>query len=122
MIAMHCVSRYHHTVKLPHHRASADKRGDVVETDAIDRLASSTWGEDDGVGIARSGYPVFTAEHELAGYVTSGSYSPTLKKPIALALLDSSYATIGQEFLVEVRHRKVQAKSVKTPFYRRPPR
>ncbi|PSR36016.1 MAG: glycine cleavage system protein T [Sulfobacillus thermosulfidooxidans] len=73
-------------------------------------------------GIARSGYPVFTAEHELAGYVTSGSYSPTLKKPIALALLDSSYATIGQEFLVEVRHRKVQAKSVKTPFYRRPPR
>ena len=72
-------------------------------------------------GIARAGYDVALGDGESAGHVTSGSYSPTLKKPIALALVSQPQAKIGQEFFVSIRNRKVPAVCVKTPFYRRPP-
>nr|WP_171822657.1 glycine cleavage system aminomethyltransferase GcvT [Sulfobacillus thermosulfidooxidans] len=71
-------------------------------------------------GIARSGYAVSNAEGKPIGVITSGSYSPTLKKPIALALVESSYAKPGQHFSVMIRNRAVPTLSVKTPFYRRP--
>jgi aminomethyltransferase len=49
------------------------------------------------------------------GEVTSGTFSPTLKKGIALALLDSSVA-VGDEVAVDVRGRESRFTVVKPPF------
>lgn len=69
-------------------------------------------------GIPRHGYPVFVGE-ELIGEVTTGTQSPSLKKNIGLALITSEKAELGQEVDVEIRGKRLKAKVVSTPFYRR---
>ncbi|MGH9367106.1 MAG: glycine cleavage system aminomethyltransferase GcvT [Thermoanaerobaculia bacterium] len=68
-------------------------------------------------GIARHGYPAKTAHGP--GVVTSGTHSPTLGKPIGLALLPASASAVGTGFEVEIRGRAAKARVVDTPFYRR---
>ena len=72
-----------------------------------------------GRGIARHGHPVFLGD-EAAGAVTSGSYAPFLKKSIGLCSLPSARASVGTDFDVEIRGRRVPARVVPTPFYKRP--
>ncbi|MFB2881726.1 glycine cleavage system aminomethyltransferase GcvT [Floridanema aerugineum] len=72
-----------------------------------------------GRNIARQGYPI-SYEGETVGEVTSGSWSPTLSCPIALAYLPTNLAKIGQELQVEIRGKFYPAKVVKKPFYRSP--
>jgi len=69
-------------------------------------------------GIARHGYPAKTPAG--AGVVTSGTHSPTLGKPIGLALLPAAAGAIGAEFDVEIRGRDARARVIPTPFYKRP--
>ncbi|MFK2824346.1 glycine cleavage system aminomethyltransferase GcvT [Bacillus sp. B190/17] len=69
-------------------------------------------------GIPRHGYPVFSGE-EAAGHVTTGTQSPTLKKNIGLALVKAELAVPDQELFVEIRGKKLAAKTVKPPFYKR---
>ncbi|CAB4869368.1 MAG: glycine cleavage system aminomethyltransferase GcvT [Actinobacteria bacterium] len=52
---------------------------------------------------------------DVIGEVTSGTFSPTLKKGIALALLDVSVA-LGDEVVVDVRGRESRFTVVKPPF------
>ena len=52
---------------------------------------------------------------EVIGEVTSGTFSPTLRQGIALALLDSS-VSIGDEVVVDVRGRGSRFRVVKPPF------
>jgi aminomethyltransferase len=54
-------------------------------------------------------------EGEVIGEVTSGTFSPTLKKGIALALLDVSVA-VDDEVVVDVRGRASRFRVVKPPF------
>lgn len=68
-------------------------------------------------GIARGGYQVSTPGGELVGAITTGMPSPTLGKNLALALVRSDVAKIGNELDVVVRGRPVRARVVKTPFY-----
>jgi aminomethyltransferase len=56
-----------------------------------------------GRGIARPGMAV-SADGEEAGRVTSGTFSPTLRKGVALALLDRR-VSVGDEVTVDVRGR-----------------
>ena len=49
------------------------------------------------------------------GEVTSGTFSPTLKNGIALALLDSS-VSLGTVVVIDVRGRQSQAEVVNLPF------
>ncbi|MGQ9855124.1 MAG: glycine cleavage system aminomethyltransferase GcvT [Fervidobacterium sp.] len=51
------------------------------------------------------------------GYVTSGTFSPTLNKPIAFALIDAGIK-LGDTVQVLIRDKYVDATVVKTPFYR----
>ena len=69
-------------------------------------------------GIARKGYPVLY-NSEPVGRVTSGTWSPTLKEPIALAYVTREVATINTQIEVEIRGKKHPAVIVKRPFYRR---
>jgi aminomethyltransferase len=70
-------------------------------------------------GIARHGYPVYLGD-EPAGSVTSGSYAPFLQKNIGLCYLPAPRAAVGTPFHVDIRGRRVAARVVPTPFYKRP--
>lgn len=67
-------------------------------------------------GVPRQGYEV-QVEGKNAGYITSGSFSPTLKKNIALALIEVSHAVPGSRVDVVVRNKALKAEVVKIPFY-----
>ncbi len=69
-------------------------------------------------GIPRHGYAVYKGDEKI-GEVTTGTQSPTLKKNIGLALLDSQYTAADTEIDVELRGKRLKAKVVATPFYRR---
>jgi aminomethyltransferase len=71
-----------------------------------------------GRGIARHGYPVFLGAEEL-GEVTSGSYAPFLQKNIGLVYLPADRCAPGTEFDVDIRGKRVGARVVPTPFYKR---
>jgi len=74
-----------------------------------------------GRGIARHGYPVHLGDEE-SGCVTSGSYAPFLQKNIGLCYLPAARSTVGTELDVDVRGRRVAARVVPTPFYKRRPK
>ncbi|MBC2116786.1 glycine cleavage system aminomethyltransferase GcvT [Listeria booriae] len=69
-------------------------------------------------GIPRHDYKVFAGDKEI-GIVTSGTQSPTLGKNLGLALIDIDYTALDSLVEVEVRNKKLQAKVVPTPFYKR---
>lgn len=71
-----------------------------------------------GPGIARSHCPIFKNDRRV-GVVTSGTRSPTLKKSIALAYVESREAAVDNTLEVEIRGRKVPGRVVKLPFYHR---
>jgi aminomethyltransferase len=71
-----------------------------------------------GRGIARDGYEVFI-DGAPAGWVTSGSPSPTLNKNIGLCYVPVEQARVGRAIQVMVRNQPVDAEIVETPFYKR---
>ncbi|MCD6379773.1 glycine cleavage system aminomethyltransferase GcvT [bacterium] len=70
-----------------------------------------------GRGIPRTGFKVFQNGEEV-GYVTSGNYSPTFRKPLAIALIRRSIPKEVKDFEIEIRGRKLGAKRIKFPFYK----
>lgn len=71
-----------------------------------------------GRNIARHDYAVIY-NNEPVGRITSGTLSPTLGYPIALAYVPAAIAQVGQELMVEIRAKTYPAKVVKRPFYKR---
>jgi aminomethyltransferase len=72
-----------------------------------------------GRGIARHGYPVLDADGPT-GVVTSGTMSPTLGEPIAMAYVATAHTAPGTMLDVEIRGARVAAEVVPLPFYKRP--
>ncbi|WP_414581689.1 glycine cleavage system aminomethyltransferase GcvT [Scytonema sp. PCC 10023] len=70
-----------------------------------------------GRNIARHGYQVLS-QGVVVGEVTSGTLSPTLGYPIALAYVPTELATVSQQLEVEIRGKAYPAVVVKRPFYR----
>ena len=68
-------------------------------------------------GIARHGYPARSPHGE--GTITSGTHSPTLGRPIGLAMLPAADTAIGTEFEADIRGRSAKARVAPTPFYKR---
>ena len=67
----------------------------------------------------RQGYPVLRGDAEV-GVVTSGTVSPTLGHPIAMAYVASDCAAEGCELSVDLRGKSREAVVVSAlPFYRR---
>ena len=66
-------------------------------------------------GIPRAGMEVKNAAGAVIGVVTSGTFSPTLKKGIALALLDNSIK-LSDQVIVDVRGRDCVAEVTKLPL------
>ena len=66
-------------------------------------------------GIPRAGMSVKGADGKEIGVVTSGTFSPSLKVGIALALLDPEYA-VGDVVTIDVRGRESSATINSLPF------
>jgi len=67
-------------------------------------------------GVPRHGYEIQSPEGEPIGHVTSGTMSPTLGEPIALAYLPTAYTDPGQSVRVVVRGEPKKARTRATPF------
>jgi aminomethyltransferase len=72
----------------------------------------------EGRGIARHGYPVHAGERRT-GVVTSGTQSPTLGVPIAMAYVSPGDAEPDTRVEIEIRDARIPARVVPLPFYRR---
>ena len=65
-------------------------------------------------GVPRAGMSVLNDDNEV-GKTTSGTFSPSLKQGIALALL-SKDIELEQEVSIDIRGKRARAKVVKPPF------
>lgn len=76
------------------------------------------WGlRAEGRGIPRTGMAVLDGSGTRVGEVTSGTFSPTLRTGIALALLDTAAGvSAGSALAVDVRGRPQAVEVVKPPF------
>jgi len=72
-----------------------------------------------GRRIAREGTQVLAGQVDI-GEVTSGTFSPTLEKSIAMAYIARDAAIVGANVAVDVRGQCETATIVALPFYRRP--
>ncbi len=64
---------------------------------------------------AREGALVYAGDKQV-GRVTSGGFSPSLERPIAMAFIDTALADEGTDLEVEVRKKRLPAKVTKMPF------
>ena len=69
----------------------------------------------EGRAPARAGAPVLRQDGTTVGTVTSGTFSPTLERPIAMALVDTAAAK-DAGLAVSVRGKAIPAAVTKMPF------
>lgn len=101
------------------------KAGDFLGRDVLARQVAE--GTDrrlvgftiDERAIPRQGHRVWYGGVDV-GAVCSGTMSPTLGIPIGTCYLPAAAAVPGTTFEVDIRGRRVPARVVKLPFYRRP--
>jgi aminomethyltransferase len=101
-----------------------DRPGDFVGRAALTRAAEAPTKQLVGLivrgrGIARHGYPVHVRDRRT-GTVTSGTHSPTLGVPIAMAYVAPGDAAPGTMLDIEIRDARAAAEVVPLPFYTRP--
>jgi aminomethyltransferase len=68
--------------------------------------------------VAREGSAVLS-RGKTVGEVTSGTFSPTLDRPIAMAYVEPRTAASGAQLTVDIRGSEVPAVVVPLPFYKR---
>ena len=73
----------------------------------------------EGRSIAREGHPILAPGTQV-GKVTSGTYSPTIDRNIAMGYVLMEFAGPGQRLQVDIRGRPAEAEVVPLPFYSRP--
>ncbi len=70
-------------------------------------------------GVPRHGYEVCDAQGTVIGHVTSGTMSPSMRKPIGMAYVNAPFFKMDSEIFIKVRDRLLKAKVVKAPFYKK---
>ncbi len=99
---------------------ATDKK-DYVGYDALVGLGSSPTVVRRGAvldrGIPRHGFEVLDVASKRVGSVTSGTFSPILKRGIALCRVKQEDSEFGREIKIRVRDRMEDGRLVKPPFY-----
>lgn len=72
----------------------------------------------DGKRPARENCAIIVGGQQV-GIVTSGTFTPTLQKSIAMGYVDPSFATVGTKVEIDIRGKSEPATVVKLPFYKR---
>lgn len=65
---------------------------------------------------AREGAPILSRDGKVIGAVTSGGYSPTLERPIAMGYVEREYGQDGMALGIEVRGKVLDAQVTPMPF------
>lgn len=72
-----------------------------------------------GRRVAREGAPILVDGRKI-GEISSGTFSPTLQKPIAMGYVPPEWSEPGKTLTVDIRGHQEPALIVPLPFYRRP--
>ena len=104
-----------------------DERGErFIGQDALEKTRDAGGPERRLVGLeldgrrtARQGMPVM-AGGTAVGEITSGCWSPTLEKSIAMALVHRDHTSQGTPLQIDAERATLEAKIVPLPFYARP--
>ena len=100
-----------------------DSKGDFIGRDVLEQQKFSGVARRlvglkmQGRNIARHGYQVLSTG-QVVGEITSGTLSPTLGYPVALAYVPIELSQLGQQLEVEIRGKAYPSVVVKRPFYR----
>ena len=70
-------------------------------------------------GIPRHDYEIVDAEGNNIGIVTSGTQAPSLGKAIGMGYVKTAFAAVDSEIYIVIRDKKIAAKVVKMPFYKK---
>lgn len=70
-------------------------------------------------GIPRHDYEIVDAEGNNIGIVTSGTQAPSLGKAIGMGYVKTEFAAVDSEIYIVIRDKKIAAKVVKMPFYKK---
>lgn len=92
---------------------------EAIERFAMDKSQPVRVGlQVEGKRVARQGCPVLQG-NENVGEVTSGTFSPTFERSIAMAYVRPTAQAIGTHLAVDIRGTKHAATVVPLPFYQR---
>jgi aminomethyltransferase len=101
-----------------------DKPSDFIGRDALIRVKEAglkrklVGFELKDPGIPRDGFTI-KIDHKPAGFVTSGTMSPSLKKSIGTGYVPVEHSAIGSKIYIDIRGTERLAEIVKTPFYKK---
>lgn len=71
-----------------------------------------------GKRVPREHYGIHAADQAI-GEITSGTFSPTVQKPIAMGYVPPQHGQPGTELSIDIRGSREPARVVKLPFYKR---
>ena len=69
--------------------------------------------------IAREGSKIFSQDENEIGFVTSGTYGPSVNGSIAMGYVKYDFTKYGTKILLEVRGKKHEAIVAELPFYKK---
>ncbi len=74
-----------------------------------------------GRGIPRAGLTIVSGVEKpnAIGIVTSGTHSPTVDGGIGMGYVEQKHAETGNQIIIDIRGRLVEAEIIDMPFYRR---
>jgi aminomethyltransferase len=64
----------------------------------------------------RAGVALLDADDEQVGHISSGGFSPSLKKPIAMGYINAEYAQTGHPIYTNLRNRRIAMSITHLPF------
>ena len=73
----------------------------------------------EGKIIARESTKIFDENNNQIGKITSGSFGPSVKSPIAMGYVNNTYTKENTKIFLEIRGKKVSASVCKLPFYKK---
>lgn len=70
----------------------------------------------EGRAPIREGVELFNEAGDKIGVVTSGSYGPTIEKPVAMGYVETAYSSLETKVFAEVRGKKLPMTVSRAPF------
>jgi len=93
---------------------------DKIKLDMNGSLARLRVGvKPEGKIIAREGVKIFSEENKQIGSITSGTFGPSVNRPIAMGYVKLNFSKLGTKVLLEVRGKKYNATISELPFYKK---
>tara|TARA_Y100000590_G_scaffold426548_1_gene535762 strand:+ start:2071 stop:3177 length:1107 start_codon:yes stop_codon:yes gene_type:complete len=73
----------------------------------------------EGKIIAREKTAIFSEDNKNIGEITSGTFGPSVKAPVAMGYIENSFSKINTKIYLEVRGKKYPASISNLPFYKK---